>query len=346
MQPLPQNNLTSLLSRLYARIITFRNNYFDGHPAQSRFVGLPVVSVGAIHTGGVGKTPLCITIGRHFQEQGYAIGFLSRGYGRKSSQTVITRPEEQLTWQHVGDEPCALQSNVAGAWLGIGAKRIISARRLERMMPRQSLLIMDDGFQHRRMHRDLDIVCLPAHGAGGNVLPTGYLREPAESLRRASIICIIGSKEEREIMRMHMHRVGSVAGHDRLFVLHQQAASWVNAATLQESKKPPAKKSAVICGIARPERFILMLRQSGIEPESVHTFNDHHIFTEHEIRGCLGAQTQVILTTEKDAFRLKALSLVNCPDIWYLKIGLEFENNRLRKQFLSEVEYEVQGKLC
>jgi tetraacyldisaccharide 4'-kinase len=333
LQPLGNTFLSRAASLLYLIIIYVRNLWFDAVPWAVKKTGRFTVSVGGIHAGGTGKTPLALLLGHHFSEKGYAVAFLSRGYGRRSAKPVILPPYEFTRWEEIGDEPAMLRNNLPRSWLGIGARRIKNARAISRLLPEKSLFILDDGFQHRNIFRNVNVVCLPPNPDRDCILPAGFLREPLISLKRAQAICLVGLYEEREILEKNKKLLSTFCNPCIIFNLYQKAESWVRLKSGVASQSLPCKNPLLISGIARPYRIREMVAGLGITPYGCVSYEDHHVFNTEEISSLCTPSVDGIITTEKDSIKLSANSFENCPDIWYLKIRLLFFDKEAEKQF-------------
>lgn len=369
--PLParaaSNPLTAALSFTYAAVVHTRNFAYDSLPALSCGLGRPVISIGGIRAGGTGKTPVAQLVGRHITGScGCGAAFLSRGYGRVSRRPVIVKPGEPADWRETGDEPCMLHANIPESWLGISPNRAAIAKKLLPQLPSNAVFILDDGFQHRRVRRDLNIVCLSDSTFGDRLMPAGYLRESVTSLYRADVVLVIGAQERIDKLREVQESVerlfavagaGAPAGADArqggntgrrggktppiCAILLQYPESWVEARTGRsvDAGHPPFKNPAVISGIARPERFISMLRTLSVEPSEVRTFGDHHKFKINDLAPVHGHDIYYgdVVTTEKDAVRLMSPEFSGVRSLWYLKVGLRFADAGAGAQVLSTI---------
>ncbi len=197
--PLPvwmANSLpVKVLSKVYSIIIKKHNARYSESPSISYRMPFPVISVGGIRAGGTGKTPSALLIGDILSKLDKEIVFLSRGFRRPNKNNFIAKPGQEVSWQDAGDEPAMLHSAIPESWLGIGANRIENAEMISRMVSKKAVFILDDGFQHRRIQRNLDIVCLGGTELDDRLLPSGYLREPVTALSRAHVAFLIGTEE-------------------------------------------------------------------------------------------------------------------------------------------------------
>jgi tetraacyldisaccharide 4'-kinase len=326
MHPLGAGFFPRILSECFGAVSAMRNTLYDRVPQLSQSAARPVISVGALHAGGTGKTPLALLIGRFYHEKGRHVAFLSRGYGRQSKGLVISNPHTLDSWENVGDEPALLHSGLPESWLGISKNRIDAAKALNAITPTNIIFILDDGFQHRQIKRNIDIVCLPVDPFVSRLIPMGTLREPLERCKRANILCVIGSRSQAHELELTRERLSGLTDGKDIICLYQTPVYWKNLMTGESVARLPCNAPTLICGIARPERFFNLVSDLGIQPAHKVVYNDHHPFTAEEIQELCRANCDGIVTTEKDSFRLNTLKLVNCPDIWYLKMDLSFSD--------------------
>jgi tetraacyldisaccharide 4'-kinase len=339
MKQLLQTALLFPLAVLYGAVVRTRNFVYDALPRLSKNPGKPTISIGGIHAGGTGKTPMALLVGRRLSDQGSEIAFLTRGYKRKLKTPVISAPQTMDSWETVGDEPALLHRELPESWLGVGPDRCLSARRLSGKLGTSSLFILDDGFQHRRIRRDCDIVCLPPNPFADHLLPRGMLREPLSALRRCTALCLIGAPDDQTKLMDSKIKLQLLFPNIPVFILYQEPESWVNLKTGARCRELRLSNPIALCGIARPERFIFLIKKMGVLPVAQSIFKDHHVFTAQEIASVVertGAGG--IVTTEKDAIRLKTLKLADCVDIWYLKIDLHFQDHCSQKAFFGVIE--------
>ncbi len=219
------------------------------------------------------------------------------------------------------------------AHLGIGADRWATGRLMEEKF-RPDIFLLDDGFQHRRLARDLDIVLLDALGplAGGAVFPLGRLREPWTALSRADVFVIMRAAPDREYQGLQNH-LRSVNPRAPVFRAMVEPLYWLNYLT-GERVPPPEGKAAAFCGLANPASFWTTLKVLGIEPAFRWAFGDHHRYTCQQLRrmadqACMQGAT-ALLTTEKDAVNLPEgagdVLMKAGVELYWLKIGVRITN--------------------
>ncbi|HEY0262993.1 MAG TPA: tetraacyldisaccharide 4'-kinase [Granulicella sp.] len=248
----------------------------------------PVVSVGSLSAGGAGKTPVVAALAVLLQQEGYAIDILSRGYGRSSQAIERVNPSGRA--EQFGDEP--LQLAQAGTPVYVGADRHAAGLLAEQELSgERPLHLLDDGFQHRRLARNLDIVLLTQKDVEDSLLPAGDLREPLSRLAAADIILL--REDEAATLEPVVHRLSS-------------AEIWYARRSLETTGVP--QRPLAFCGIARPEGFFSMLRSAGIPPTETIAFPDHHRYREQDIARLMEraqqSQADGFVTTEKDAVKI------------------------------------------
>lgn len=272
------------LSAIYGGIVGLRNSLYDrGWLAAQKLRG-PVVSVGNISAGGSGKTPFVILLGELLQQRGVKFDVLSRGYSRKTRGVRLVDPAGLP--QEFGDEPLLIARRLQVPVI-VGEERYEAGTFAERKFGAQ-LHLLDDGFQHRRLHRDFDIVLITPEDARDRLLPAGRLREPLRSLKRADAVALTS---------------GASPG---AFSLSGKTV-WKVRRGISIPANMPARPVA-FCGIARPSNFALQLRTAGVDPAAEAVFRDHHAYTEKDIRELLAlrrrSEADGFVTTEKDAVNL------------------------------------------
>jgi 3-deoxy-D-manno-octulosonic-acid transferase len=292
-----------------------------------------VISVGNITMGGTGKTPLVLYLAECMKHAGRRPGILTRGYGRHSlDKRLILEPGTHVKTAQTGDEPqMFLRSGIAP--LGIGADRFETGRQLYQRFG-TDVLILDDGFQHVHLARQVDIVLIDALSpfGGGDVFPLGRLREPLESLSRADAFVITRSdcapgtwNIERALRRNNAHAP--------VFRARTVPEHWVDAASGLHipARELPVSRAAAFCGLGNPESFWNMLDQLGIEIADRIAFDDHHAYRASEMRRLarqfLAERAEAALTTEKDAINFceGGTALMAPLPVYWLKIRVEID---------------------
>ena len=331
-------------SAVFGAAVGFRNALYDCLPFLSCKADRPVISIGGLRAGGTGKTPAALMAGEYLSSKGFDVAFLSRGYRRKERGLRIVKPRETALWPETGDEPCLLHERLPQSWLGIGANRCRAAARLSKLLPQRAVFVLDDGFQHRAIRRDLDIVCLHDSLPDDRLIPLGWLREPADALSRAHAALIIGAADRTGAMEALQSTLAKRFPALCIAVLFQEPGLWTNAGDGRTTPTLPVKIPLLVCGIARPERFIAMVRKQGITPCAERIFPDHHRFGTHDFGESRELYSNGIITTEKDAVRLKMLENVPADKLWYCSITLRFADENQREGLFSLIDASVKLK--
>jgi len=286
------------LSVIFSAVVAARNAVYDRGLAAQQNLCHPVVAIGNLNVGGSGKTPFAIALGELFARRGIAIDVLSRGYGRESTGALAVTAESDP--RQVGDEPVLIASRL-GVPVVVAAERIIAGRLAETLYPAR-LHLLDDGFQHRQLVRQFDIVMLSGRDMEDNLLPVGRLREPLSSLRRADAI-ILAEDVPAEALDAKLPGLG--------------ARIWRVRRTLLLPEPRPFRP-VVFCGIAQPEPFFAQLRALGVNAAKEIIFRDHYGYSASDLRklestaGEFGADG--FITTEKDEVKLRYLFKGGAPE--------------------------------
>jgi tetraacyldisaccharide 4'-kinase len=294
------------LSRIYGAAVAMEDALYERDILKAQRLHSPVVSVGNLRAGGTGKTPFVIALAQALIARGHSCDVLSRGHGRRSRGVRAVDPRG--TAEEFGDEPLLIAQKT-GAPVYVGESRYAAGamaerehaqslpaawgREMHRQMLKHSVLeprihILDDGFQHRSLERDFDIVMLSPTDATDRLLPEGRLRAPLTALRRADAVVISGNCAVPETAR--------------------EKAVWRVERTVEVPRS--IERPVAFCGIARPERFFDDLRTAGVAPSYSFAFRDHQAFGESEITQLLrwrdANHAEGFVTTEKDLVRLGA----------------------------------------
>ncbi len=298
----------------YGLVMAARNRLFDAGIRRATRVPVPVVVVGNLSVGGTGKTPCVEYVARHYRAAGVAVAVLSRGYGGHGGPN---------------DEALVLEENLPDVPHLQGADRIeLALTALQEL--ESELLVLDDGFQHRRLHRDLDIVLLDATRPFDRdaLLPRGTLREPVSSLRRAHV-AILTRCDQASPESVAQQRAVLARRFPRLVVAEavhapvELAATGGATAPLDLVRGRPV---LAFCGLGNPAAFRATLGQLGANVVEFVTFPDHHPYTRDDVERLrtLAAKLPadgLALTTQKDSVKLRLGELAGRP-LWAARVGL------------------------
>ena len=271
------------LSAIYGGVVGARNALYDRRWLRSRSLQGPVISVGNLSVGGSGKTPFVILLGGLLKARGVKFDVLSRGYGRATHGVLPVDPGGLS--RDLGDEPLLIARRLQAPVI-VGEDRYDAGRFAEAQFGPQ-IHLLDDGFQHRGLARDFEIVLVTPDDARDRLLPGGRLREPLRSLQRADAVVLTSGASSESF---------PVAG----------KMVWRVRRGITPQNVPP--RPVAFCGIARPQNFMLQLRAAGIDPVAEAFFRDHHAYAEKDVNDLLQLQRQSeaggFVTTEKDAVNL------------------------------------------
>jgi tetraacyldisaccharide 4'-kinase len=327
------------LSRIYALVTAARNSLYDRGILDTFSLGAKTISIGNITVGGTGKTPLVAYVARLLAESGENVCVLTRGYGRRDPEkrVLVSDKVTLVTDARVaGDEAVELGRNLLGKGMVIAdANRLAAAEWALRKFG-ISVFVLDDGFQHRRAKRDLDIVCIDATDpfGGGRTLPHGRLREPLEGLSRADVIVItrtelvenIGelrseiAKQNNEalvfVASTEIRRVVALKQFlaDLDFKLDDDTAGQTLIDRIRRSigNRPDQEiRIAAFCGLGNPEGFFRQVSKEKVDLVIKRSFPDHHKYVQTDIdaleKQSRQANVSALVTTAKDAVKLKGL---------------------------------------
>jgi tetraacyldisaccharide 4'-kinase len=271
------------LSGIYGGIVRARNALYGRGLLPARRLAGAVISVGNLSSGGSGKTPFVIMLGNLLKARGIPFDVLSRGYGRRSRGVFLVDPGGLP--QQFGDEPLLIARRLEVPVI-VGEDRFAAGRYAELKYGPQ-LHLLDDGFQHRGLARDFDIVLVTPQDVSDRLLPAGRLREPRAALGRAhAVVLAAGAAAES-------------------FPVEGKLVWRVRRGILASNVVP---RPVVFCGLARPQNFAMQLRAAGVEIAAEAFYRDHHAYSERDIRELLElkgkSQAGGFVTTEKDAVNL------------------------------------------
>lgn len=303
---------------LYRLLIFIRNLLYDKGVFPAKKAGCPVVSVGNISVGGTGKTPFVIWLAEQFSSRNRNVGILTRGYGRdnKNPQTYI--PSDKINdWRDSGDEPFLIHNRLGNVTLAVNANRLRGASAAIDK-GNCDLLILDDGFQHRKIHRDIDIVLFDDSDNLREklLIPSGRLREPLSSLRRADVLVYSGEEKDSARLDKFLKNGCIVCGGKKT------ADSLVNIHTGNEIEFSSLNNTNIsaFCGIGNPEGFRSTLKSAEPKNLTFTAFSDHHLYSESDLnkirKQYLSSKSKFLVTTEKDSFKL--------PQNFYVELNVYF----------------------
>jgi tetraacyldisaccharide 4'-kinase len=307
-----------LASLPYGGGVRLRNWSYDRGWTRTQRAAVPVVSVGNLTAGGTGKTPCVEYVADWYRQRDYRVAILSRGYGSHGG---------------LNDEALVLEENLPDVPHLQGADRAaLAAAAVEEL--ESEVLILDDGFQHRRLARDLDLVLLDATNPWGHgyLLPRGLLREPPSSLRRAGIVLLTRCDQANAPALAQLHETvarlapGAVVG----------KATHEPVALVNEDEAPLdrllSKPVAAFCGLGNPDAFRRTLLDLGTRLSAFRTFPDHHAYTRADVEDLAAWARQqpadcLLATTQKDLVKLRVRRLGE-RELWAVRVRFHVQEGQ------------------
>ncbi len=336
------------LSWLYGVSVWIRNQLYTFGVFKPRRLPCRVISVGNITVGGTGKTPAVIALAKHLQKEKVRVAILLRGYKRQSREkvTIVSDGETVCaSLKESGDEAYMMARHLNGIPIVVSRQRY-QAGQVALECFGVDVLLLDDGFQHQQLARDVDILTVPAHSVVGlpaapeypfkkreRLLPAGSLREPPTSLRRANIILlthtdatdILLAKEGLKRLAPNALVLESIHQPVHFYPL-ASAKNAEGADYLSASEAIKGKRVLAVCGIGNPDAFAMTLMQCSPESVELLAYPDHHVYTEADLgkvyTAFQAAQADLIVTTQKDEQKLAAFAVDRELPIFVLEIAL------------------------
>lgn len=305
-------HLAAPLAPLYGAVVRARNRSFEAHPERAVRVEVPVVSVGNLSAGGTGKTPLTLFLSEGLEAAGWTNAVLSRGYGGRREVDPMS-VEAESDPRQTGDEPLLMARRLGPHRVVVGRQRHAAALRALSQRPGLRCLLLDDGFQHRALHRDLDLLVLDGvrRWGDGRLLPLGDLREPMDSARRAHALVVTRASRvpDRAEIEAWWARYGSAGPTFWVDFVLGGLRRW-DTGEQSSLPLPGAGPAFAWCGLGHPEAFYADLLVAGQAWVGSHSFPDHRGPSPSDLRRL---QTLAkaegagwLVCTEKDAVKLGA----------------------------------------
>jgi tetraacyldisaccharide 4'-kinase len=331
--------LLSVLAVIYGAVIRLRSLLYRTLLLRGRSLPCKVISIGNITLGGTGKTPTVISVAGFLAANRKRPVVVSRGYGRKNESEILVVSDGSSILADArsgGDEPLLIAAKLPGIPVVVGSRRYQAALHAVRAF-NSSVVVLDDGFQHRQLKRDLDIVLVDATDPFGNgkLFPAGILREPISVLKRAHAVVITRSDQTNDL-----HELTSIIGsitHARIFTSLYRPVDLVdcNTGDVKPLSALRGARTLAFSGIARPASFTALLGSLGADIVAESAFPDHYPYTRSDLaelfKKAADARVSLIITSEKDMVRIRDLK----PEgIWALRIELVVQEREAWEAFL------------
>ncbi|MEE8348028.1 MAG: tetraacyldisaccharide 4'-kinase [Acidobacteriota bacterium] len=338
-----------LISRLYSLVVSLRVFLYQKNLLSSQQLPHPVISIGNLTVGGTGKTPLVAFLAKVLKKAGYQPVILTRGYKRKSKAQVLTVSDGKKIlcgWEDCGDEPYLLARNLEGVAVVVSKNRYQAGQSVQNCYPDPIIYLLDDGYQHLQLKRNVNILLLDATDpfGGEQLFPLGRLRESTRALKRADAIIITRSHIpfEMEEVNQHIRKWNPWAP---IAYFHHDVTSTYD---LKTGKPRPirdfmGKRVLALAAIGNPQVFIHDLEHYQMKIQDSFIFRDHHDYTQNDLDDVLGRladhQAEMVITTEKDSVRLEHLAFKE-SQIFVLGIQAVPENlTEYKREFLNQVKF-------
>ncbi len=315
---------------LYKKGGQIKSSLYRRHILKSIQAPLPTISVGNISFGGTNKTPLSIHLLAFLKNQGYKPALVSRGYKGKWERRGETLSDGKNifgSWKDSGDEPYMVAKNFPEIGVFIGKNRLFSCQKAKNLG--FDVAVLDDGFQHQKLKRDIDLVLFDPREKTA-------LREPLASLSRAHFVLV-----EESLFLQSKKRIKEMAPTAQIFsysVFSKGLFKTENKDT-EPLVQVEGNKVLAISGIARPERFVSLLEEIGIKPCYFLKFPDHFAYPRSSVKKIVKVYNRhaadMIITTEKDSVKLQGLKDFNNIPVYYLKIDLKIEDGFYKDILMS-----------
>jgi tetraacyldisaccharide 4'-kinase len=297
-----------LLDSIYGQVMRVRRRRSERQPQRQRRLERPVISVGNLSMGGTGKSPVVAAIAQWLIDRGERPAILSRGYARADAVDGVVVVSDGRSIRagidQSGDEPLMLARQVPGAVVCVSPDRFLSGTLAERQLG-ATVHVLDDGFQHLELARDLDIlVTTIGEIPNGRVIPAGRLREPSDAAARAQVLVVSDAT------------AGAAAAEAWTLGISQSCAAVRTIGVPvridePEGSSPQDQPVMAVAGIAHPDRFVSALKDAGWNVVDAITFADHHRYSRSDVAAIAARMASVgaaaVLTTDKDAVRFEAV---------------------------------------
>jgi tetraacyldisaccharide 4'-kinase len=333
------------LGSLYGLAMKTRRAFYRSGRFRVHDLGVPVISVGNLTTGGTGKTPLVEWIAGELARTGRQVCILTRGYGRRNqgARVIVSDGNEIISdAAQAGDEALLLAERLKGQAAVISAADRVGAARWAAENFQSNVFVLDDGFQHLRVARNLNILTIDATNPWGNgkLLPAGVLRESPAEMARADCI-VITRADDRDSVEELRREIAAQTKACPVFCSRMRLSGLrplERGEPLITAEEIQVLRIAAFCGLGNPESFFALLRRGGYQLAHTQIFRDHHWYTQTDIdrfvRESVSRGAQILLTTAKDEVKLRSLKFeLPC---YTADVAIEIENQEKLKALIGQ----------
>ena len=333
--------ISSLLTLLYKVLVSVRIFFYKVQILSTKSLKCKIISIGNITIGGAGKTPTVEYLSKLLQSKGYKVGIISRGYKRKSKSTLIVTDgiDKPESWEDVGDEPFLLAHKLDNVPIVVGASRYESgAIMIEKFQP--DVILIDDGFQHLSLNRDLDIVLVNSKDMPSDhkLIPLGKLREPISNLNRADIIIITKSN----IYKPSNYLINKIESFNRPTIYNKikiKDLLQYKSNKPNELEKIANKKVYLFSALGDNESFRKIMDNTDAEIVGHSKYLDHRNYTSHDLKDieqeAKKCHAEFLITTEKDLVKINFE--FNKIDVYAVRMKMLFEPENLFRESIENL---------
>ena len=333
--------ISSFLSLIYKSLVAIRNFSYETKLLPTKSLNCKVISIGNITVGGSGKTPTVEYLSNLLQSKGHKVGIISRGYKRKSKSTLVVtdgkkKPE---SWKHVGDEPFLLAHKLENIPIVVGTSRYkAGSMMIEKFQP--DVILIDDGFQHLSLHRDLDIVLVNSKDKRSDykLIPSGKLREPISNLIRADLIVIT----KTNIHQPSNYLINKIEGFNHPTIYNEiQIDDLLQYKSNKSNKleKIANKKVYLFSALGDNESFKKIMDNTDAEIVGHSKYQDHHHYTFDNLKDieqeATKSKAEFLITTEKDLVKINPQ--YNKIDIYAVRMEMLFKPENLFSEYIENL---------
>ena len=329
------------LSFIYGILVAIRNFFYETNILSTKSLNCKVISIGNITVGGSGKTPTVEYLSNLLQSKGHKVGIISRGYKRKSKSTLVVtdgkkKPE---SWKHVGDEPFLLAHKLENIPIVVGTSRYkAGSMMIEKFQP--DVILIDDGFQHLSLHRDLDIVLVNSKDKRSDhkLIPSGKLREPISNLTKADLIIITKSN----IHTPSNYLINKIESFNRPTIYNElqiDSLLQIKSNKINKLDKIANKKVYLFSALGDNESFKIIMSYTGAKIVGHSKYPDHYQYTLDDLNDIEQKATkcnaEFLITTEKDLVKINPQS--RKIDIYTVRMKMIFKPDKLFNEYIDNL---------
>ena len=333
--------ISSFLSFIYSSLVAIRNFFYETKILPTKSLNCKVISIGNITVGGSGKTPTVEYLSNLLQSKGHNVGIISRGYKRKSKSTLVVTDgkKKPKSWEHVGDEPYLLAHKLENIPIVVGVSRYkAGSMMIEKFQP--DVILIDDGFQHLSLHRDLDIVLVNSKDKRSDykLIPSGKLREPISNLIRADLIVIT----KTNIHKPSNYLINKIESFNRPTIYNEiQIDDLLQYKSNKSNKleKIANKKVYLFSALGDNESFKKIMDSTDAEIVGHSKYLDHHNYTFDDLKDieqkAIKCDAEFLITTEKDLVKINFQN--SKIDIYAVRMKMVFEPENLYGKYINDL---------